>query len=220
MEITVWALHVNLVVGDSTQAVGDGRNAGGELAAVAHHDAIAGQPVAVFGKIVFQCPAADLLLALDEELEIHRQPAFDGNPRLGAFDVREHLAFVVRRAAGIEFAVATGRLEGGGSPLFHRIGRLHVVMAVDQGRRGAGHRGRLGVDQRMARRRDHLGGKPKFSKLIGHPIGGSVHVVAMVRVGADARNAEKFAQFLLESCSVGIQILVDSGHGNNSPGDR
>ena len=44
-----------------------------------------------------------------------------------------------------------------------------------------------------------------------------MHVVAAVRVGADARNPQEFAQFFLEPCGVGIQVLVDGGHGN-SPG--
>ena len=101
--------------------------------------------------------AADFLFALDQELQVQRQTALDGDPGLDALQMREQLAFVVGGAAGVEVAVAAGRLERGGGPLFQRLGRLHVVMAVDQGRRGAGHGRRLGVDQRMARGRDHFG---------------------------------------------------------------
>ncbi len=45
-----------LVIGDAPQAVSDGRHAGGKLAAVANHDAIAGQPVGVLGEVVLQTP--------------------------------------------------------------------------------------------------------------------------------------------------------------------
>ena len=163
--------------------------------------------------ILLQAVAADLFFALDQELQVQRQPALDRDPGLGALQVGEHLALVVGGAAGVEVAVAAGRLERGGDPLFQRIGRLHVVMAVDQGRRGTGHGRRLGIDQRMPGRGDHLGGEPHAAELVGHPVGRPVHVVPVVRIGADAGNPQKLAQFLLEPCGVGIQILVDGGHG-------
>ena len=100
VQIAVGAADVKLVVGDAPQAVGDGRHAGGELAAVADHHAIAGQPVGMFGQILLQAVAADLLLALDDELQVQRQPALDGDPGLGAFQMGEHLALVVRGARG------------------------------------------------------------------------------------------------------------------------
>ena len=104
----------------------------------------------------FQVLAADLLFALDHELELQRQLAGGLDPGLGAFDVREHLPLVVGRAAGVEVAVADRRLEGRRDPLVERIGRLHVVVAVDQHRRRAGHRRRLGIDDRMAGRLDQF----------------------------------------------------------------
>ena len=213
MQIAVGAADVKLVIGDAPQPVGDGRHAGGELAAVAHHDAVARQPVGVLGDVLFQALAAHLLLALDNELQIDRQPALDGDPGLGAFQVGEHLAFVVGGPPGVEVAVAAAWLEGGGDPFFQRIGRLHVVVAVDQGRRGVRHGRRLGVHQRMPRRRDHLGGKPEAAELVGHPLRRPVHVVAAGRVGADAGNPQEFAQFLLEPGGMRLDVLVDGGHG-------
>ena len=87
-------------------------------------------------------------------------------------------------------------------------------MAVDQGRRGTGHGRRLGIDQRMAGGRNHLGRKPQAAELVGHPFGRPVHVVPMGGVGADAGNPQKLAQLLLEPGGVGVEILVDGGHGD------
>ena len=156
--------------------------------------------------------AADLLLALDDELQVQRQPALDGDPGLGALQMGKHLTFVVGGAAGVEIAVAAGRLEGGGDPLFQRFGRLHVVMAVDQRRRGARHGRRLGIHQRMPGRGNHFGREPQVAKLVGHPVGRSLHVAATSRIGADAGNSQQFAQFVLEPGGMSLQILVDSGH--------
>ena len=113
VEVAVRAGHAKLEVGQAAQAVVDGRDAGGELVAVANHHAVAGQPVGVLAKVLLQGVAADLLLALDEELQVQGQAALDGDPGLGALQVGEHLAFVVGGAAGVEVAVAAGRLEGG-----------------------------------------------------------------------------------------------------------
>ena len=56
----------------------------------------------------------------------------------------------------------------------------------------------------MARRRDDLGGEPHPAELVGDPIGRPVHVVAAVRIGADARNPKELAQFVLEPGGVGF----------------
>ncbi len=78
--------------------------------------------------------AADFLFALDEELHLQRQLADRFDPGFDALDVREHLAFVVGRAAGVDVAVADGRLERRADPLVERLGRLHVVVAVRRAR--------------------------------------------------------------------------------------
>ena len=140
VQVAVGAGDAKLAVGDAAQAVGDGRHSGGELAAVADDHAIAREPVGVFFEEFLQRHAADLLFALDQELEVQRQAAFDGDPGLDALQVREQLALVVGGAAGVEFAVAAGGLERGRRPFLQRLDRLHVVMAVDQGGRGAGNR--------------------------------------------------------------------------------
>jgi hypothetical protein len=49
-----------------------------------------------------------------------------------ALTCAHHLAFVVDRAAGVEVAVALGGLEGRREPFVERVGRLHIVVAVDE----------------------------------------------------------------------------------------
>ena len=113
--------------------------------------------------------AADFLFAFDEELHLQRQLAARLDPGFDALDVREHLAFVVGRAAGVDVAVADGRLERRADPFVERLGRLHVVVAVDQGDRFAGHRRRLGVDQRVAGRGDQFGRQAQICRIAWRP---------------------------------------------------
>ena len=96
--------------------------------------------------------------------------------------MREHLPFVVGRAAGVDVAVADGRLERRADPFVQRIGRLHVVVAVDQHDRLAGDGGGFGVNQRMAGRGDRFGLEAERSELRSDPLGG-----ARVRRQADRR---------------------------------
>ena len=76
--------------------------------------------------------AANFLLAFDKEDQIHRQRFTLGKKVTGAQDVRHDLALVVCRAAGIDAAVANGRLEGWGGPFCQRLRRLHIVVAVNK----------------------------------------------------------------------------------------
>jgi hypothetical protein len=129
--------------------------------------------------------------------------------------MRQQLAFVVRGPASIDIAITAGRLERWANPFLQRLGRLNIVMPIDQGRRSAWHRRRFGIHQRMPGRGNHFGRKPHVAKLIGHPVGRMVHVVLAVGVGTDARNPQELAQLLLESRSMSVQVLVDLRHGND-----
>ncbi len=96
-----------------------------------------------------------------------------GQQRFQRLHLRPHLALVVHRAAGVDVAVAFGGLEGRREPLVQRIGRLHVVVPINQHRGLARGVQPVGIDQRVARglnqphvlhadalqlRRQHLGG--------------------------------------------------------------
>ena len=73
-----------------------------------------------------------------------------GEQRFKRFDLRNHLPFVVDCTAGIDVAVALGWLEGRREPFVERIGRLHIVVAVDEHRGLAGGVQPVSVDQGMA----------------------------------------------------------------------
>ena len=135
MEVAVGPLDEELEVGQPLQAVGDRRHAGGELAGVGDDRVVAGQPLVVLGDVRLEVGPADLLLALDQELDVHRQRAGRLEPGLGGLQVGEHLPLVVGGPPGVEVAVADGRLERRREPGLQRLGGLDVVVAVDQDRR-------------------------------------------------------------------------------------
>ena len=68
------------------------------------------------------------LFAFDEKAKVHRR--FAG--RFDRLQEAEDLALVVGRAARVETTAAHRRLERRRGPLAERIGRLHIVMAVNQ----------------------------------------------------------------------------------------
>ena len=132
VEVRLGAVHDQLEVGQTFEAVGDRGHAGGELAGVGDDRVIAAELRRVRRDVGFQVRAADLFLAFDQELDVHRQAAAGLEPGFGGLEVGEHLPLVVGRAAGVEVAVADGRLERGGEPGLERLGGLNVVMAVDE----------------------------------------------------------------------------------------
>ena len=56
--------------------------------------------------------AADLFLALDQELHIDRKLAMDGPQRLDGLNVGIELSLIVGRPASVDAAVPDHRLEG------------------------------------------------------------------------------------------------------------
>ena len=50
------------------------------------------------------------------------------------------------------------------------------------------------------------------AELVGHPVGRPLHLARAARIGADARNAEKLAQFLLEPRRLRRQVFVNRSH--------
>ncbi len=104
----------------------------GGHAVVGDANHVAREFVAVLDEERAEARAADFLLALDEEDDVHGRRAGAGERLADAEDVREDLAFVVRRAPGVDAAVAERGFEGRRDPLIKRIGRLDIVMAVDE----------------------------------------------------------------------------------------
>ena len=89
--------------------------------------------------------AADLLLALDHELDADRRLAVERAQRA---DVHHHVGLGVRAAAAVERAVALGRLERRRAPQRLVAGGHDVVVRVQQHGRRAGRRRDLADDDR------------------------------------------------------------------------
>ncbi len=131
-----------------------------------------------------QAVGADLLLALDEHHDVDRQVvAVDAE---GA-EVGGDAGLVVGGAAGVEAAVALGRLERRGVPVGVVVLGLDVVVGVEQHRRRA-LAGRLLV--RDHRRAAAVGAGDLDVEALGgeqvaHGLGAALHLAGPLRVGAD-----------------------------------
>ena len=176
---------------DAAQAVGESGHAGREHPGVRDGDDIAAQLLAVRGEKLLEMRAADFLLALDEDDEIHGQPAGFAQRLADAHDVGKDLSFVVRRAAGKDDAVFDPRLEGRRVPQLQRIDRLHVVVPVDH--HGAPPRHVLVARDHdgMPRRRmdDHV--QADRLQPPGQPARASRHVRRVRGIGGNAGETEK-----------------------------
>ncbi len=79
-----------------------------------------------------QMNAADFFLALDQPFNLEGQLALVFLPGFDGVNARDELALVVAGPARIKIAVANRRLERRRLPQIQRLGRLHVVVVVDQ----------------------------------------------------------------------------------------
>jgi hypothetical protein len=139
------------VEGDQTAARNGHRgHIGAPHGAVGRDDQIAGEalahPLDQLGKV----RASRFLLAFDQHLQIHRQPTRCFEESLRHEDRDQHRSLVVGHAAPVEAIVAHGGLERRRQPFVQRIGRLHVVMAVDEDGRLLGIRHDLAEHRGMA----------------------------------------------------------------------
>ena len=141
MEIDRRSDHVDLEVRDPAQAERDRREVALEEAGVADDREVGGHAGLVLLEPAVEVRRGGLLLALEEVPQVDRQPAARREHRLGGPDVHVDLALVVRRPTGEHPAVADERLERRELPLVERVGRLDIVVPVDEHRRGA-----LGVE--------------------------------------------------------------------------
>ena len=99
------------------------------------HQVDVGEQGAVGAHAVADMGAAYLFLALQQDDDVAGQAAGDRQPRLDRQKLGQMLPLVVAHAPPPDAAVAYFRLEWRRYPGFQRIGRLHVVVAVEQRRR-------------------------------------------------------------------------------------
>ena len=155
----------------------------------------------------------ELLLALDDQLEVERELAADGEHGLHRLEVHPHLALVVNRTARVELAVTNLGVEGGRPPFFERIDRLDVVVSIDERRRQFGIDHPLGVDGGVALRLDELavletGGSSRDREVLRV----ATDVRGVRGIGGDARDAEELDELvhvaLLVGGAVRVQIVL------------
>ena len=214
MEVARRAGEFDFDVRQPAQAVRDRRHAGREERGVAHEHDVGGQQVFVLLDERREVDAPALLLALDHHLEVDRQRSPALEVRFDRLDVHERLPLVVGRAARDDVAVFDDGLERRALPQVERVGRLHVVVAVDEDRRGVVGDVVLGVDDGVAARLHHVHLlHADAAEVGGEPLGGAARVVVVVGVGGDRGDAEPVGELVDERVGVGLGVLDGVGHG-------
>src|SRR6266849_7548649 len=105
------------------------------------------------------------------------------------------LPFVVGGAAAEEIAVTHGGLESRRGPKIERLGRLHVVVAIEKNRGFAGSFERFRVDERVKIGRDNFNRfKARGTEIVRDPAGAALDIRLVFALGADAGNAQEFAK--------------------------
>ena len=134
--------HLDDDVHQAAQAGREGGHVDGRVGRVGDDDDVAGQRVAVLPQERGQGGRAGLLLALDEQRDADRRAAAEG-PQDG--EVGHDARLVVGGAAGVEAAVALGRLERAATSTARRrrwAGRRGGRRAARSGRRAGRASGR------------------------------------------------------------------------------
>ena len=173
----------------------DGRLVGPPHGAVGRQHEIGLQLVGMGAHEILEMRAAELLLALDHQLEVDRQPACGLEIGLRRLDRNQHRPLVVRDAAGVEAVVADLWRERRAEPFLQRVGRLHVVVPVHQDGRLAGRTQPAACHDRVAGGRADLHlVEPGAAHALRHPFRRFLDVCGVGRVGADAGDAGELDQ--------------------------
>jgi len=204
----------HLHIDQSAQADAQRRNALGEKLGIGNQRDIRLQLLGIFSHVFGNGFAAHLLLAFHQKLHVDGQRAVYGAQRLDGFHVHVHLAFIVRRTASVNIAVAHFRLEGRAEPFTQRIGRLHVVVAVAQHGGLAGRVHPICIDQRMLGGGDDLDIlHAHVAQAVGHELRGALDIAAVLGQRADAGNAQELLQLFEEPAVILFDKCVCSfGH--------
>ena len=158
------------------------------------------------GHIVRQVRTADLLLALEEELHVQRQPAFLVEERLGRLQDQVDRALIIAGPAAAHHVAVDGQLERRRVPLGQVPGGLHVVVAVDQDGRCAAGAQPLSPDDGMPTGLGHPA--TGEAELVRHPLRRSAHRLRG-GVPADTRDGDQAGQ--LGQVAVVGQVKVQHG---------
>ena len=210
MDVLERALDPDLPVGDAAQAVADGRGAVVVLHVGVGHDAhVGGQQLRVGVDELGNRLADVLLVALEDDPHVDGQVADALQPRLGGAEVHVELALVVAGATRVQDVVLVPRLERRPDPLVERIGRLDVVVAVDQDGGlvrsgmepvGGDHRVAAGIGQAGVFEADR-------GEMVRDPLRRPAHLVLLGRIGTDRFHPEELVQAAEMLIGVIAQVL-------------
>ena len=195
------SMHDKLQARDAAQAVGEGAGARRDHASVGNGHDIAFQLVRVLLEEGFQIRAADLFFTFDEKDDVHRQIGVRGDGFAQTLQMSHELAFVVRRAAAVNAAIADRGIESGRFPLVERLGGLHVVVAVNQNGAATGLMLVFGQHDRMARRFAQLGGESDAAELADEPFRAGAHIGTLGGVRGD-RGKTQAGEQIVESGGI------------------
>ena len=144
---------------------------------------------------------------------IGRWPTLRATPRRRGVHVQ--LALVVAGAARVQDVVLVPRLERRPDPLVERIGRLDVVVAVDQDGGlvrpgvepvGGDHRVAAGIGQAGVVEADGR-------EVVRDPLRCPAHLVLLGRIGADRFHPQE----LVEALEVLVRVLAQVGEAVSAP---
>ena len=148
-----------------------------------------------------QAGRTNLLLPFENELHIVAQFARTHHI-LKRLQLNHALPLVIVRAAGIDLPVANLRLERLTGPQFQRVGRHHIVMAVDQHCGSFWRHALFRIHQRIAGggHHPHLI-RAGLQQQRPPPFGTGRHLRLAGRIGTHTRNAEQ-AEPLLQKTGL------------------
>jgi len=125
--------------------------------------------------------------------------------------VHVHLAFVITRSSGVDVAIAESWLKRRRDPLFERVGRLDVIVAIAKHGRLAGGVEPIGIDQRVTPgRNDFDVFETGALEARGNEFSGADDIRFVVGIGADAGDAQEIEKLLEQTR---LLLMDEIGNG-------
>ena len=223
MQIDARAGDGDLVLDHAAQARGDRRRLLVPHIGVAHECRIAAEFAPILLKKGNEARRARFLFTLDQDRGLERQRAGCRDPGPHRLDKGHELAFVICGAAAIKThdAILAGaflRLERRRHPFIQRIGRLHVIVAVEQEMRDLA-RCTLGFEMRhhhrVAGRVAQRGGEAESREIGNDALGRPPAILLIGRIRRNRGNAhqiEQAVEALVERLVRLSEDSVDVGH--------
>src|SRR5437773_7885271 len=129
-------------------------------------------------------------------MQVYRQVAALFDRLLNADDVREDLTLVVRCAARKHVPILQDRLERRRVPELKRVGRLHIVMPVDQTCATSGLMFIVRPDDWVSSRANELRLQPDARELLNEPICTLLQLFFVPVIGRNTWKSQKRIELL------------------------